>query len=72
MYHTLYLPSHHPPLTPSSLTLSPLTKEVVRAEEVIVPDLEGEAWQEVFLCLCQTVEVFLGRRWVLHINNCNA
>ena len=38
-----------------------LTKEVIRIEKVIIPDLQGEAWEEMFLCLGQAVEVLLRR-----------
>ena len=40
-------------------TFSSLTK-VIMIEKVIIPDLQGEAW-EMFLCLGQAVEVLLGR-----------
>ena len=41
-------------------TFSSLTKEIITIEKVIIPDLQGEAW-EMFLCLGQAVEVLLGR-----------
>jgi len=43
------------------MIFSSLTKEVIRIEKVIIPDLQGEAWEEMFLCLGQAVEVLLGR-----------
>lgn len=36
-----------------------LTDEVIWAEEVVVPDLECEAWGQVVLRLGQAVEVLL-------------
>ena len=42
------------------MIFSSLTKEVIMIEKVIIPDLQGEAW-EMFLCLGQAVEVLLGR-----------
>ena len=35
------------------------TNKVIRVEEIIVPDLHGEDWREVTLCLGQAVEVLL-------------
>ena len=43
------------------MIFSSLTKEVIRIEKIIIPDLQGEAWEEMFLRLGQAVEVLLGR-----------
>lgn len=43
-----------------------LTNEVVRAEEVIVPDLHGQDGRQVSLSLRQTVEVILVANTMRH------
>ena len=35
-----------------------LTNKVVWSEDIIVPNLHGEDWKNVLLCLCQAIEVF--------------
>ena len=39
-----------------------VTDKIIRVEEVVVPDLNGEAWRKVHLGLVKTVKVLLETR----------